>query len=91
VVEAFGDGNRVAEYLARVVSFDLPLDFWSRLPAALAALDVPGVTRTAEKLFFPERLIIVVVGDRKTIEPALRLLPFAKTIELRDAEGHVRP
>ena len=35
----------------------------------------------------PEELTIVVVGDRKAIEPAMRLLPFVKSIEFRDVEG----
>jgi zinc protease len=87
LVEAFADGNQTAEELARLERFGLPLDFWSKLPATLAALDVPAVTRVAQQLFFPERLIVVVVGDRKLIEPSLRALPFVKTIELRNAEG----
>ena len=87
VVEAFGDGNQTAEYLADLVTNDLPLDYWTRLPAALAALDLPTLTRAAAQLFFPDRLTVVVVGDRKTIEPSLRALPFVKSIELRGVDG----
>ena len=53
----------------------------------LAALDVTTVARAAGSLFQPDRLTIVVVGDRKVIEPELRRLPFVKSIELRDAQG----
>ncbi|MCU1282885.1 MAG: putative family peptidase, partial [bacterium] len=87
IVEAFADGNETTAYLADLVAHRLSLDAWSKLPAELARLDVAAVTRTAARLFQPEGLTIVIVGDRKAIEPALRLLPFVKAIELRDAEG----
>jgi zinc protease len=87
IVETFADGGQTAAELARLVRYDLPLDFWSKLPATLAGLDVPAVTRVAQQLFFPERLTVVVVGDRKVIEPSLRTLSFVKTIEVRNAEG----
>jgi zinc protease len=90
IVETFGDANSAAQELARVVSFERPLDFWSHMPATLAALDVAAMTRAAQQLFFPERLIIVIVGDRKAVEPGLRRLPFVKTIEMRDADGNLR-
>jgi zinc protease len=89
VVESFSDGNRTVEDVADLLAHGLPLDFWSKLPAATAALDVPSLTKVAEKLFQPDQLTIVVVGDRKAVEPSLRLLPFVKSIELRDAEGRV--
>ncbi|MDB4967364.1 MAG: peptidase domain protein [Myxococcales bacterium] len=87
VVESFADGNRAASYIADLLAFGLPLDYWSRLPAQLAALDVPSVTKAAGKLLTPNNLTIVVVGDRKAIEPEMRLLPFVKSIEFRDVEG----
>ncbi len=86
VVEAFADGNETVEYLADLVAHGLPLDSWSKLPAELAALDGPALTRAALGLFHPDQLTIVVVGDRKVIGPGLRQLPFAKAIEFRDAE-----
>jgi zinc protease len=82
VVEAFGDGNDTAAYLADLVAHRLPLDSWSKLPGELAALDVAATTRAAATLFRPEELTIVVVGDRKLVEPELRKLPFVKSIEI---------
>jgi zinc protease len=87
VVDAFSDGNRTAAYIADLLANDLPLDYWSRLPAQLAALDVASVTRSAAKLILPGDVTIVVIGDRKAIEPEMRLLPFVKSIEFRDVEG----
>jgi zinc protease len=82
VVEAFGDGNEATAYLADLVAHRLSLDAWSRLPAELAALDLGATTRAAARYLRPDELTIVVVGDRRAIEPALRLLPFVKTIEI---------
>ncbi len=91
VVEAFSDGSQTAEEVADLFAHGLPLDFWTKLPAAMAALDVPALTKVADKLFSPDALTIVVVGDRKAIEPELKKLPFVKTIEARDAEGRLLP
>jgi zinc protease len=81
IVEAFADGNETTAYFADLVAHRLSLDTWSKLPAELAALDVAATTRAAQRHFRPDELTIVVVGDRKAIEPQLRALPFVKEIE----------
>ena len=81
IVEAFGDGSETSEYLADLVAHRLSPDAWSKLPAQLGALDLASITRAAARLFHPERLTILIVGDRRAIEPDLRRLPFVKTIE----------
>ena len=81
VVEAFGDGTETAEWLADLVAHRLSLDTWATLPQKLAGLDLPVITRAAARLFHPDRLTILIVGDRQAIEPDLRRLPFVKTIE----------
>ncbi len=82
IVEAFSDGNETANYLADLVAHRIALDAWSKLPAELAALDVTATTRVAGYSFRPDALTIVVVGDRKLIEPELRKLPFVKSVEI---------
>jgi predicted Zn-dependent peptidase len=82
IVEAFGDGNETAAYLADLVVHRLSLDSWSRLPADLAMLEPTGLARVAASAFRPDELTIVVVGDRKVVEPALRALPFVKSVEI---------
>jgi zinc protease len=87
IVDAFGDGAATAGVLADLTTHKLPLDSWSRLPDALAALDVPQLAQAAARLFEPERLTIVIVGDRKLIDAQVRALPFAQHVEYRDADG----
>jgi hypothetical protein len=41
------------------------------------------------KLIAPDKLVIVVVGDQKKIEPKLRALGLAQKIELRDSDGNL--
>lgn len=82
IVEAFGDGNEATAYVADLVAHRLPLDAWSLLPAQLAALDVAAAGRAAARYLRPDDLTILVVGDRKAIEPSLRLLPFVKSLEI---------
>ena len=83
--------NDVVAEMRRIVTHELPLDGWSRLPAALDALAGGAIGEAAARLFHPDELVIVVVGDRKSIEAPLRALPFVKTIELRDADGNLVP
>jgi len=45
----------------------------------------------ARKYIDSEHLTILVVGDRKVIEPKLKELPHAQVVHLLDAEGNPRP
>jgi zinc protease len=89
IVDAFGGGQEAAALVGDLVMHGLPLDAWSRLPAALDRLGSGDLGRTAARLFQPDELVVVVVGDRKAIEPSLRALPFVKSIEYRDVDGRV--
>ena len=86
VVEAFGDGPQALNLLAELVLHDRPVDTFTRLRVAMEALDVPSLQKVAARAFSPE-LSIVIVGDRKLIEPKLRALPFAKSLEIVNVDG----
>lgn len=89
IVESYSDGEASCTVLADLVTHALPLDAWSGLTTALRTLDAATVSRVAAALFMPDRLVIVVVGDRKLIEPSLRALPFVRAVEFRDAAGRL--
>jgi zinc protease len=88
IVETFADGQRAAVELADLMLHDLPLDTWSSFGPSLDKLAAPSLTKIATQLFLPDRLTVVIVGDRKLIDKPLLALPFVKTIEYRDLDGN---
>ncbi len=86
IVDALSTGPTAALVFGELALDAAPLDFWSRMPARLAALDTAALTAAWSRLFARDRLTIVIVGDRKKIEPALRKLPEAKSLEILDGK-----
>ncbi len=72
--------------LSNLFTYDLGTDFYSKYPGLLAAVTAEYVRAAAQKHLVPERMIIVVVGDRAKIEAGLRKLNLG-AIEYRDARG----
>jgi zinc protease len=89
IIESYGQGTQLALELADLASRDRPLDTDAKLVGELQKLDAATVTKVADRALGDQAWIVVVVGDRKVIEPKLRALPMGKTLELRDAEGNV--
>ena len=69
--EAITDLSRRLEEL---VVYRLPDDYFERYVANVMAVTAETVRGAAEKYIQPSRLAVVVVGDRKTIEPGVRAL-----------------
>jgi zinc protease len=65
--------------------YDLPLDYYSKLPAQLDAVTVQDVQRVARQYLLPEKMITVAVGDASKIEAPLKRLPGA-VVERRSVE-----
>jgi zinc protease len=59
---AFETPARVASRFMTLTAFDLPQDYWERLPAAVRTVTTEEVRRVAEKYFAEEGLVRVVVG-----------------------------
>jgi predicted Zn-dependent peptidase len=49
-----------------------PDDYYTRLPATYRAIDAAAIDAAARQYLQPENLLIVVVGDRKVVEPQLK-------------------
>ena len=69
--ETTGDISRRLEEL-RVYS--LPDTFFSRYVPNIEAVAAADVQRVARKYLQPDRMAVVIVGDRKAIEPGIRAL-----------------
>ena len=69
--ETTGD---IARRLEEAIVYRLPDDYYSRYVQNIEAVTAADVQRVAQKYIQPDRLAVVVVGDRKTIEPGIRAL-----------------
>jgi zinc protease len=83
----FETTNATASAMASIFLYKRPLDYYATLPASYLAVTPEDVERVAKADVHPNHLIIVTVGDRAKIEPALKELNLAP-IELIDPEGN---
>jgi len=63
--------------LEELIVYRLPDDYFERYIANVMAVTAAQVQRAAETYIQPSRFIVVIVGDRKTIEPGVRALELA--------------
>ena len=78
--------DEVTGALQDLVVYGLPLDEYATRVARIDAVTAADVQRVAKKWLRPDRLRIVVTGDRAKVEKGLAALG---TIEIRDAYGDV--
>jgi zinc protease len=62
----------IAGQLSQLVTYDVPLSFYNSYTQGIAAVTQADVQRVARQYIDPDKLAIVIVGDRKSIEPTLR-------------------
>ena len=62
----------IAGQLSQLVTYDVPLSFYNSYTQNIAAVTQADVQRVARKYIDTDRLAIVIVGDRKSIEPILK-------------------
>ena len=78
----------VAGQIALLVEDDLPDDEYEHFLAKVEAVTRGDIARVAKTYITPKTMTILIVGDRKTIEPPLAGLPFVKSIEHLDVHGN---
>ncbi len=86
----FETTSKTAGTMSSLFLFDLPLDYYESLPSRVNAITAADVAAVAKKFLTPERMVVVAVGDRKTIQPQLEKLNLG-TIAIRDADGKAVP
>jgi zinc protease len=67
-------------------TYELPLDFYSKLPDKVDAVTPQDVERVAKQYFVPGRMFVVVVGDKQKIESGLQGLNLGK-VQLTSFDG----
>jgi zinc protease len=88
VAEGLATSGGIAATFADLGLYGRPLDEPERFIAALARTTADDLQRLARTYIDPERVCIVVVGDRAAIEPGLRALGLPAP-QLRDADGEL--
>jgi zinc protease len=81
-------GGIASEFLP-LIAYGIPLDFFSSAVQRYGAVTQADVQRVARQYVDPDKLTIVIVGDRKTIEPGLHALKPGEIIirDVRDVLG----
>ncbi|MEO6808051.1 MAG: pitrilysin family protein [Isosphaeraceae bacterium] len=87
----FETTSSLAGTLAELVLYTLPDDYFANYQAKIEAVAKADVSRVATKYLDPDHMVILIVGDRARVEPALKTLPYAKVIRALDAEGNPLP
>jgi zinc protease len=72
----------ISRRLEDMVVFKLPEDYFSKYVQNIQAVTAADVQRVAQKYIAPDKFIVVVVGDKKTIEPGIRALNLGPIKEL---------
>jgi zinc protease len=63
-----------ASSIRQLFVYGLPLDYYSALPKRIEAVTAAQVHRVANLYLNPDKMAVVAVGDRATIEPELKKL-----------------
>jgi zinc protease len=85
----FGEVAGMADRLTRLAVYGLPPSHFPDYIENIKAVTRSDVNRVADKFLKPDRLSIVIVGDRKVIEPQLRELGYP-VVHL-DTNGNALP
>ncbi len=76
----------ISAQLSNLVIYGLPDSFFNDYITKVNAVTLDDVNRVAKQYLDPSKMAIVIVGDRKAIEPGLKELGYS--ITLLDADGN---
>jgi zinc protease len=85
----FETNGSIAGQLLPLVTYGIPLDFYGTAVQNIGAVSQADVQRVARQYIDPDHLTMVIVGDRKLIEPGLQALKPGTIIvrDVRDVLG----
>jgi predicted Zn-dependent peptidase len=82
----FETTQEIAAALVPVALYSLPLDYYNNYVQSIENVTQADVARVAQQYINPGSLAVVIVGDRKTIEPGLKAVNVGP-ISVRDITG----
>lgn len=78
--------GQISNQLANLVVYGLPESYFNDYISKIKAVTLDDVNRVARQYLDPSKMAIVIVGDRKVIEPGLKELGYPITV--MDTEGN---
>jgi len=81
----FETTQQTAGTMALLYVYDLPLTYYADLPKMIEAVDAAKVQQMAEKHLTPDKMVVVIAGDKAKIEGEVKALNMPTTVQ--DAEG----
>lgn len=81
--------SRIAGGLEQLFEYDLPGDFFNTYVPNILAITKDDVLRVAREYIDPERVAVIVVGDKEVIEDAVRALNLGpmRVLSIEDVLG----
>ena len=81
--------GQVSGQLSNLVVYGLPDSYFNDYIRNIQAVTVEDVNRVANKYLTPDRMAILIVGDRSVVEPRLKEIEgLGSTIRILDPEGN---
>ena len=80
----------IAFQMVPVALYGLPFDYYNNYVQNIEAVTQADVARVAQQYINPASLTVVIVGDRKSIEPGLKAINVAPIV-IRDMTGQPIP
>jgi zinc protease len=71
---SFETTERLAGSLAQIFIYNLPADYFATYMQRVRSVTPADVQRVAERYIQPDKFAVVIVGDRKAIEPGIAAL-----------------
>ena len=72
--QRFETAGDLTRRLSEATLYELPADYWSTYVPRVMSVDAADVRRAAWEHLDPDRMAVVVVGDRAAVEAPLRAL-----------------
>jgi zinc protease len=78
---------QAASSIGQLFVYDLPLDYYRRLPEEIEEVKAADIQRVAQQYLNPDQLVVVAVGNRNKIAPEMEKLGLAE-VEMYDTDGN---
>jgi zinc protease len=86
---AFETNGQIAGQLSNLYIYNLPDSYFNEYISKINSVTVADINRVANKYLTPDKMAILIVGDKAAIEPRLKQIDmWGNTIKYLDAEGN---